>query len=374
MTDAGRQVRWPLATLAVVALLAGLVGGLVGGLVTRFTTGTNEEVASEPPPQAEERVLILEESAVTEAVDRAIPAVVTVVNDQLPVQDVLGRLVEETAVGSGVIIDERGYIVTNEHVVRDSDRLTVVFGDGTERGASLISDDYPFTDLAVIRVEPGSDQLESVPFGDSDALTLGQTVVAVGTALFEFDGTVTVGVVSGLHRRWSRNGVIMEDLVQTDAAVNHGNSGGALLNTQGELVGLNTTVIRSTEDGQAVEGVAFAISSNTIAPIAQAIVEDGSYARAYLGVVHRDLTSEVAGTAAVPVDHGALILDVSPDTAAAEADLRPGDIIVRMGDYELGENMPFINALARLNPHETVPFVIYRDDDRLAVDVTMDLR
>jgi len=111
-------------------------------------------------------------------------------------------------------------------VVRDSARLTVVFDDGRERAASLIGDDYPFTDLAVIRVKPGSEELEAVPFGDSDALTLGQTVVAVGTALFEFEGTVTVGVVSGLHRRWLRNGVIMEDLVQTDAAINHGNSGG----------------------------------------------------------------------------------------------------------------------------------------------------
>jgi len=369
-----RQVRWPLATLAVVALLAGLVGGVVGGLVTRFTTGTDGEVASEPPPRAEERVLIHEESAITEAVDRAIPAVVTIVNEQLPAQDALGRPLEETAVGSGVVIDERGYIVTNEHVVRDSARLTVMFDDGRERVASLIGDDYPFTDLAVIRVKPDSEELEAVPFGDPDALTLGQTVVAVGTALFEFEGTVTVGVVSGLHRHWSRNGVIMEDLVQTDAAINHGNSGGALLNTRGELVGLNTTVIRSTEEGQAVEGVAFAISSNTIAPIVRAIIEEGSYARAYLGVVHRDVTPELARTAGLPVDHGALILDVSPDTSAAEADLRPGDIIVRMGDYELDEDMPFINALARLRPQQTVTFVIYRDDRRLSVDVTMGLR
>jgi len=369
-----RQVRWPLATLAVVALLAGLVGGLVGGLVTRFTTGTDGEVAGEPPPRAEERFLIHEESAVTQAVDRAIPAVVTIVSELLPAQDARGRSVEETAVGSGVVIDERGYIVTNEHVVRDSVRLTVVFSDGRQRQASLVDDDYPFTDLAVIRVEPGSEGLEAVPFGDSDALTLGQTVVAVGTALFEFEGTVTVGVVSGLHRRWPRNGVIMEDLVQTDAAINHGNSGGALLNTRGELVGLNTTVIRSTEKGQAVEGVAFAISSNTIAPIVRAIIEEGSHARAYLGVVHRDVTSEVAGTAGLPVDHGALILDVSPDTPAAEAGLRPGDIIVRMGDYELDEDMPFINALARLRPHQTVTFVTYRDDHRLTVDVTMGLR
>lgn len=372
--DEGRQVRWPLATLAVVALLAGLVGGLVGGVVTRFTTGADGEVAGEPPPRAEERVIIHEESAVTEAVARAIPAVVTIVNELLPAQDARGRPVEETAVGSGVVIDERGYIVTNEHVVRDSVRLTVVFNDGRERAASLIGDDYPFTDLAVIQVEPGSEGLEAIPFGNSDALTLGQTVVAVGTALFEFEGTVTVGVVSGLHRRWSRNGVIMEDLVQTDAAVNHGNSGGALLDTRGELMGLNTTVIRSTEEGQAVEGVAFAISSNTIAPITEAIIEDGSYARAYLGVVHQDVTPEVAGAAGLPVDHGALILDVSADTPAAEAGLRPGDIIMRMGDYGLDEDMPFINALARLRPQQTVSFVIYRDEHRLTVDVTMGLR
>jgi S1-C subfamily serine protease len=167
---------------------------------------------------------------------------------------------------------------------------------------------------------------------------------------------------------------VMEDLVQTDAAINHGNSGGALLNTRGELVGLNTTVIRSTEEGQVVEGVAFALSSNSVAPIVETIIDEGSYPRAFLGVTHGDLTPEMSMAGDLPVDHGALITSVSPGTPAEEAGLQAGDIIVRMGDWELDEEYPFINVLGRLKPGQVVAFVIYRDGARLTAEVTMGLR
>jgi 2-alkenal reductase len=369
LTDQRKPTRWPLAGLMGVALLSGVVGGLVGGFVTRVATD-----GEEPAVEVHEGPVVQGPSAVTEAVAEAVPAVVTVITEQYPREDVLGRVIEETAVGSGVIIDSRGYVVTNEHVVRDAVRLTVVFHDGQERVASLVDEDSPFTDVAVLKIRGGDEGLEAIPFGDSDALTLGETVVAVGTALMEFDSTVTTGVVSGLHRSWPRDGVVMEDLVQTDAAINHGNSGGALLNTRGELVGLNTTVIRSTEDGQVVEGVAFALSSNSVASIVETIIDEGSYPRAFLGVTHGDLTPETGMAGDLPVDHGALITSVSPGTPAEEAGLQAGDIIVRMGDWELDEEYPFINVLGRLKPGQVVAFVIYRDGARLTTEVTMGLR
>lgn len=370
----GKPARWLLVGLICVALLSGLVGGLVGGLVTRLATDGEELAVAEPTVEVYQRAVVQEASAVTEAVDRAIPSVVTVVTEQQPREDALGRVVEETAVGSGVIIDSRGYVVTNEHVVQGAVRLTVVLHNGQEHTASLVDEDDPFMDLAVLKIRGGNGGFEAISFGDSDALTLGETVVAVGTALMEFDSTVTVGVVSGLHRRWSRNGVVMEDLVQTDAAINHGNSGGALLNMRGELVGLNTTVIRSTEEGQVVEGVAFALSSNMVAPIVQTMIEEGSYPRAFLGVTHGDLTPDMKLVDGAPVDQGALVTSVSPGTPAEEAGLQAGDIIVRMGDQALDEEHPFINVLGRLKPGEVVPFVIYRDGARLTVEVTMGLR
>jgi S1-C subfamily serine protease len=205
--------------------------------------------------------------------------------------------------------------VTNEHVVRDAQELTVQLASGEERPARIVAADDPFTDLAVIKVQAGG--LTPLSWGDSDALQLGERVIAIGSALNEFQGSVTTGVVSGLHRSWLREGVMMEDLVQTDAAINHGNSGGALLNSRGELVGLNSTVIRSTDGGDIVEGIAFAISSKTAVPIVEAMVRDGAYPRAFLGIVHQDVDQDMAGFD-LATDRGALVLRVSSGTPAAD--------------------------------------------------------
>jgi S1-C subfamily serine protease len=355
----------------VLALLAGAVGGTVGGALVRLTS--EEDTATTAVDSVEERqVVVGEESTVIDVVQKAEPAVVAVISDGHPRRDSLGRLTTETAVGSGVIMDERGFLITNEHVVRDAVTLRVILSDGEEKTASLVGDDWPFTDLAVLRIQAGD--LTAVPLGDSDALVPGQRVIAIGTTLSEYRNTVTLGVVSGLHRRWPRNGIVMEDMVQTDAAINHGNSGGALLNTHGELVGLNTTVVRSTEAGESVEGVAFALSSNTIAPIAHAIIEQGRYPRPFLGIVHLDLDPLVAQINDLPALYGAYVTEVTPDSPAAEAGIQQGDIIVRMGDVPLGEDMPFINVLGRLEPNQKIEVIVNRDGREITLEVTFALR
>jgi S1-C subfamily serine protease len=361
-----------IPVFVVLALLAGAVGGTVGGALVMLTSDEEGTATTTTGSVDERRVVVGEESAVTEVVRKAGPAVVTVISDGHPRRDSLGRLTTETAAGSGVIMDERGFLVTNEHVVRDAVTLRVILHDGEERPATLVGDDGPFTDLAVLRIQPGD--LTTVPFGDSDALVPGQRVIAIGNTLSEYRNTVTLGVVSGLHRRWPRNGIVMEDLVQTDAAINHGNSGGALLNTRGELVGLSTTVVRSTEAGESVEGVAFALSSNAIAPIARAIIEQGSYPRPFLGIVHLEVDPLVAQVNDLPVSYGAYVTEITPDSPAAEAGIRRGDIIVRMGDTPLDEEMPFLNALGRLEPNQKTEIVVNRDGREIALDVTLALR
>jgi len=362
---------WLLLAL-LVALVSGLAGGVAGGLAVRLTTDDDGDEAPEASIPVERQVVLSEESAITDVVREAQDAVVTVISRVEPTPGASGFAVEETTVGSGVVVDERGFIVTNEHVVRGSVDLEVVLAGGERRAAVIVDDDSPFTDLAVLRV--GGDELTALPFGDSDALVPGQRIIAIGNAPFDLGKTVTVGVVSAVHQTWPRNGVIMEDLVQTDAAINHGGSGGAVLNASGELVGLSTTVVRSTETGQAVEGVAFAISSNTIAPIARTMIESGSFPRAYVGIVHQDVTPELAALHGLDVQYGAFVVEVAADTPAKEAGMQEGDIITQMGDVQLGPDMPFLNALARLTADETVPFVVDREGQEITLEVNLGRR
>ena len=356
-----------LVWVVVVGLLCGLIGGLTGALVTHLLSDHSASSSQAATTVEARQVTLQEDSAVTDAVQKAVPCVVTILN-KLNSADTMGT--EATAAGSGVIIDSRGFIVTNDHVVRDAAEISVVLHDGREFAATLVSSDDPFTDLAVVKIDAGTEELPALSWGDSDALKLGQRVVAIGSALNEFRDSVTVGVISGSHRDWSREGVVMEDLIQTDAAVNHGNSGGALINAEGELVGLNTSVIRSTEAGEVVEGIAFAISSKIAEPIAQAIIDDGSYPRAYLGIAHQDIGPDVATLGGLPVDHGALVVRVSEGTPAGDAGIREGDIILKIGDIELSQGMPFLNALGRLQPGQPVALLVQRGVNQMTVLVT----
>jgi 2-alkenal reductase len=304
-------------------------------------------------------VLTSEDDAVTQAIEAASPAVVTIVNQKAPRVDEQGRLVEGIDVGTGVVIDPRGYVITNEHVVSEPGQLSVVFVNGEERPARLVSDDAPFSDLAVLQIPAGN--LKALSFGDSSRLKLGQTVIAIGSALFDYRNSVTAGVVSGLGRRYLRDQVFMEDLIQTDAAINTGNSGGPLLTTNGEVVGLTTNVVRRIGTATDVYGIAFAISSRTMEPIVNAIIENGKFPRPYMGIDHMDLTLETAQELGLRSERGALVRRVIEGSPAQAAGLRTGDIILRMGRFELNDDLPFLNALARFRPAESVALQFLRD-------------
>lgn len=351
---------WAVLLLVLSLLVGGVAGGVVGALTASLLSDDEEQAVAPVPTVVQGGVALQnEESAITEAVQKALPAVVAVIN-----REVTGR---PLAMGSGVVIDERGYIVTNEHVVHEVGAITVLLIDGSEADAELVGQDWPFTDVAVLKID--EEELTPIALGDSDALVPGQRVIAVGNSLEDFRSSVTLGVVSGLGRRWQRDGIFMEGLIQTDAAVNPGNSGGALIDSQGRLVGMPTSVVRS-DNGRTVEGVAFAIPSNTIEDVATQIIENGSTRRAYLGVSHIDVTPEVAAARDLAVDRGAWVSSVGEGTPADEAGVEVGDIILRMGEIDITTDLPFLNVLMRLEPDETVPTIINRSGDEITLQVT----
>jgi S1-C subfamily serine protease len=329
----------------------------------------DEEEVSAPivtPVGSTSNVTLSEESAITEAVEKALPSVVAIVSEEG--RPLAGEDGEPSSLGSGVIIDERGYIVTNEHVIHDAVTIGVILYDGEEREATLVGHDWPFTDVAVLKI--AEEGLMPLTLADSDALVPGQRVIAVGNSLHEFRSSVTVGVASGVGRRWQRDGIVMEDLIQTDAAVNPGNSGGALINVLGQMVGMPTSVVRF-DNGREVEGIAFAISSKTIQQVAGEIIEQGRVTRAYLGVSHIDLTPEIAAARGLAVQRGAWVSSVGDGTPADRAGIEVGDVILGMGEHEIRADVPFLNVLMRLQPDETVPMVVSRDGKEFTLDVTL---
>jgi len=266
--------------------------------------------------------------------------------------------------GSGVIVRPDGYILTNSHVVNDADEVTVILSDDRRYTAEVVGTD-PKTDIAVIRID--SDGLAAAPLGNSDDLHVGQWVVAAGNP-FGLSSSITAGIVSATGR--SRVGITdYEDFIQTDAAINRGNSGGPLVNLRGEVVGINTAILSRTGGNI---GIGFAIPINMARNVMEELIEDGRVTRGYLGVLIQDLSEGMAKSFGYDGTSGALISDVTDDGPASSAGLRPGDIIVEFD----GEPVTNIAALrfrvADVDPGETVDVVAFRDGRRETFDVTID--
>lgn len=353
-----------VALLVVVALLAGAAGGAGA---TLFLLSDGRAGAS----ALSGSMTLLEDSAIVNAAQKVSPGVVTIVTELNSPTRRSGTSTPEQASGSGFIIDGNGHILTNAHVVQGAESLTVVFADGERRDAKIVGRDWPFTDLAVIKVE--AERLEPLIFADSDALVPGQRVLAIGSALADFRNTITQGVISGLHRTWrGSGGLVFEDLIQTDAAINHGNSGGPLVSTGGQVVGINTSVIRQTEGGQPVEGIGFAIPSKLAQTVAKQLVEKGRVARPDLGIATpRQINPALASFLGLPVRHGAFVLQVNPNGPAAQAGIKDGDIITRLGTDPIDDQHPYSNVLMKYEPGQKVTVTLNREGREMKVDVTL---
>ncbi|MDO9546477.1 MAG: trypsin-like peptidase domain-containing protein [Pelolinea sp.] len=302
-------------------------------------------------------------TTITKVVEHVEPAVVTVVGEIPGQQTFFGYSGDQQVSGSGFIISRDGFIVTNNHVIENANVVSVILSDGTELAAEIISTDI-FADLAVLKVD-GSMPGVAV-FGDSDKLKPGETVVAIGSPLGDFRNSVTSGVISATGRMIdSGNGYEMENLIQTDAAINSGNSGGPLVNLAGEIIGVNTLVIRGNNTGSAAaEGLGFAIPSNTVLLISQQIIDNGYFARPYLGVQVQHINPTISKRYDLSVEWGAYITKVGNNTPAARSGLRAGDIIVRVGDVVLDGDTVFVNALFNFQPGDNIEIEVVRDAKR----------
>jgi 2-alkenal reductase len=310
------------------------------------------------------------ETTITSVVQEVEPAVVTVVGTISGRATFFGVTSDQEVSGSGVIISEDGYILSNNHVVEGKKTLSVILNDGTEHPAELISRDV-FADLAVLKIEGKVPGIAKI--GNSDNLKPGETVIAIGSPLGTFRNSVTVGVISATGRTLdSGEGYAIEDLIQTDAAINSGNSGGPLLNLAGEVIGINTLVIRGSNNSSAsAEALGFAIPSNTAAMIAQHIIEKGYFARPYLGTSYQNVTPRIASWYNLSVNYGAYITAIDRNSPAEISGLRPGDIITKIGDVVIDEQHSFINALFEYEPNQQITLEFSRENQLLTVEVTL---
>ncbi len=267
----------------------------------------------------------MSEESIVNAVDKVNKSVVNIASVRM-MQDQLFRVFPVQGVGSGIIIDDKGHILTNNHVIDGTDRLRVTLGDSKQVSAKVVGTDDE-TDLAVVRAEPleinsnDAVKFQPVNLGNSEELKVGQIVMAVGNPFGLTGGpTVTAGIISSLNRNVQfENGIL--ELVQTDAAINPGNSGGPLINTKGEVVAINTAKIPY---GQ---GIGFAVPINTVKSILNDLIENGHVTRPWLGISTVKLNPRIASFYRLPIVRGALIVNVEPYSPADNAGLRRGDII-----------------------------------------------
>lgn len=367
---------WPVAAAVILSLIfGGIAGGFAGTVATLMLMRAERPAAqSSGPAQSpiQTRVTLTEESAVIQAAEKAGPAVVTI---ETSASRSLFRL--STEVGSGVIFDPQGFILTNRHVVENASQLTVTLADGRRLPARLIGiDPFDQSDLAIVKVDAGA-SLPAAEIGDSSQLRVGQLVVAIGSPLGTFQNSVTSGVISALGRtvqvqRPGRGVVQLRDLIQTDAAINQGNSGGPLVNSLGQVIGINTVVA-----GEA-QNIGFAIPINVAKPVMRSAVEEGRVRRPWLGICYFMVTGELANQFQLPVDYGAYVYcqdtnqpAVLPGSPAAQAGLQERDVILEVNGRRLDNRYALVDALAQARVGERITLTVLRSGRTLQLQVTL---
>jgi serine protease Do len=320
-----------------------------------------------PSASAEPANLLADlEDAMVSLAESVQPAVVNL-SPYVPPSPSVGRMDSPTGratnAGAGVIFDAaNGYVVTNRHVVRTADRVTVTLYGGEKLTGEVLGADED-TDLAVVRIKPNR-PLNAVRFGDSSRLRVGQLVVAVGNP-YGLNDTMTFGIISGLNRE-NVNLSRYEDFIQTDASINPGNSGGPLLNIRGEVIGINTAIINYAQS------IGFAIPANMVKRIVNDLIEHGEVARGWLGVGIEEVTPEVAEQAKMKSEAGVLVNAVFEGDPAHRAGLKPGDIILRIGGAPVNSPSKMIRMIGVISPGQTVTIDILRDGKPQAVSVLLE--
>jgi putative serine protease PepD len=376
------------AALAGAGIAVGVVAGF-GGLSQR--SATVREVVNVPAQNASLRTPN-RPLTIHEIYERAAPGVVQVTSTTLiktapdPFLDPFGgpQTEEQKALGSGFVIDKAGHIVTNFHVVDGASSIEVSFSDNDHLKAKVVGTD-PSTDLAVLQVDAHSRALVPLRLGDSDTVQVGDPVVAIGNPLGE-DRSITSGIVSALQRRiFAPNGYPIDKVIQTDAALNHGNSGGPLIDSRGRVIGVNSQ-IQTTGSSDGNIGIGFAIPINTVKQVAAELIDRGKVEHAFLGIDAKPLTPAIAKLFRLPAGHGLLVAGVCSGSGADEAGLRGptntvvvageswplgGDLIVKADGARLASIDRLRSIVSAKKPGDEVKLEIFRDATKLTLDVKL---
>lgn len=356
-----RNVNTKSVVLLVVAFLVG--GALVGGLLSArpgLLPGPQAAPLPEAPtPDPAGDAGLYPYSTIAAIAERVAPAVVGIATRQRAFDWFYGAY-EEAGVGSGIIFDPGGYILTNDHVVGKAAKIVVTLADGRQVPGRLVGTD-PGMDLAVVKISASG--LTPALLGSSENLRVGELAVAIGNPLgLEFQRSVTAGIISALNRTIETDdGKVLENLIQTDAAINPGNSGGPLLNARGEVIGVNTA------KAQAAEGMGFAIPISLARPIAEELMAHGRVLRPWLGVYTAEVNREISAYFDLKVTQGIAVLDVYRGSPAERAGLRAGDVILVVAGQPVRTLPEFTAALARRKVGERIALGVDRQGKRLTV-------
>ncbi|MEA2020411.1 MAG: trypsin-like peptidase domain-containing protein [Patescibacteria group bacterium] len=351
-----------LATILLVVLGIALAFRLGGYQISAIFSSLSQQ---EPLVTTRvEREVVSEETAIIDVVEAARPSVVSILVGKVSWNPVTGPEKIEGGVGTGFIVDSDGLILTNRHVVSDSSAsYTVVLDNDEEYQVQDIYRDA-FNDLAILKID--AQGLESLQLGDSDALRVGQKVVAIGNALGEFPNAVTSGIVSGIGRGitaatdpFGGTAQLLEDVIQTDAALNLGNSGGPLLNLSAEVVGINVAMT------QGAENIGFAIPVNTVKPTLENFEKHGRIVRPFLGISYVIISSEIAETRDLP--EGAYVREVVAASPAEESGLQPSDIITKIDNTAVNENQTLAEIIAQKSVGDEITMEVYRNGNEITL-------
>ena len=315
------------------------------------------------------------EESVAGVVDKVSESVVSIVTSVMTTS-YFGQSYESEAAGTGMIVTDDGYILTNKHVIDGAKSISVVLNDGTTYKDVEVAAVDPLNDVAFLKIKDVSD-LKAVTLGDSKTVTVGQQVIAIGNALGQYQNSVTSGIVSGIGRSITAtdaSGTMAEklsDMIQTDAAINSGNSGGPLVNAAGQVIGINTAT------SSAAENMGFAIPISSVKGMLAQLKESGEASRAYIGVYSMEITSEVAKKYNLPVSEGVYLYNDSAYSAvisgspADKAGLKNKDIITAVNGVKIGSKGSLSSLIGEYKPGDTVQLTVLRDGKEIAINVTL---
>jgi putative serine protease PepD len=377
------------AALAAAALAGGLVALAGAALIWGFDTGDQSAATvtvTNPSTLQSARFQRRQQLTIGQVYERARPAVVRVATQRVVESTdpltFFPQQQEQRGLGSGFVIDKAGHIVTNYHVVQGAQEIRVSFSNNESMTAKVVGTDAS-TDVAVLKVGAESRALTPIELGDSDGVEVGDEVIAIGNPL-GYERTVTAGIVSAVGRAiQAPNSFLIDQVIQTDAAINQGNSGGPLLNAAGKVIGVNTQI--ASENGGNV-GLGFAIPINTVKDVAAQIIDKGKAEHAQLGIEVQAINAEIAGLFHLPTTSGLLVSDVYPDTGAAKAGIKAGtqrvivegesyviggDIIVAADGRSIGTVEGLRDVVAAKDPGDPVRVDLYRGTDRRTVTIQL---